>query len=79
MMARSALLLVMAGMCIDPRPSLAAQLHVEPVLLELTAPAAAGVLNLRNDDDVEAVVQTRGWFAGRSQMAAMCSNPQPML
>jgi len=59
MMARSALLWVMAGMCIEPRPSLAAQLHVEPVLLELTAPTAAGVLNLRNDDDTEAVVQTR--------------------
>jgi fimbrial chaperone protein len=49
----------MAGICINPLPSSATQLHVEPVLLELTAPTAAGVLTLRNDDDVEAVVQTR--------------------
>jgi fimbrial chaperone protein len=59
MTARSALLWVIVGMCINPRPSLAAQLHVEPVLLELSAPTAAGVLTLRNDDDVETVVQTR--------------------
>jgi fimbrial chaperone protein len=37
----------------------AAQLHVEPVLLELNAPAAAAVLTLRNDDDSDALVQTR--------------------
>jgi fimbrial chaperone protein len=37
----------------------AAQLTVEPVLLELNAPAAAGTLTLRNDEDVEIVVQTR--------------------
>lgn len=54
-----AVLWVTVGMCIVPRPSSATQLHVEPVLLELTAPTAAGVLTLRNDDDVEAVVQTR--------------------
>lgn len=39
--------------------SAAAQLRVEPVLLELTAPAAAGSLTLRNDEDTEVVVQTR--------------------
>ena len=30
-----------------------------PVLLELNASTAAGVLTLRNNDDVETVVQTR--------------------
>lgn len=39
--------------------SLAAQLRVEPVLLELNAPAAAGSLTLRNDEAVDVVVQTR--------------------
>jgi fimbrial chaperone protein len=37
----------------------AAQLRVEPVLLELNAPAAAGTLTLRNDEDIEVTVQTR--------------------
>lgn len=37
----------------------AARLNVVPVLLELNAPAAAGALMLRNDEDVEVVVQTR--------------------
>jgi fimbrial chaperone protein len=37
----------------------AAQLRVEPVSLELDAPAAAGILTLRNDDDVEVTAQTR--------------------
>jgi len=59
MTVRSVLVWVIVGICIGPRLSFAAQLHVEPVLLELSAPAAAGVLTLRNDDDVEAVVQTR--------------------
>ena len=40
-------------------PLRAAQLHVEPVLLELNAPAAAAVLTLRNDDDNDAAVQVR--------------------
>jgi fimbrial chaperone protein len=41
-------------------PSLqAAQLRVEPVLLDLTAPAAAATLTLRNDDDVVVTAQTR--------------------
>jgi fimbrial chaperone protein len=59
MSVRSRLLWVSLGICIIAGPSRAAQLHVEPVLLELNAPVAAGVLTLRNDDDVEAVVQTR--------------------
>jgi fimbrial chaperone protein len=37
----------------------ASGLRVEPVLLELNAPAAAGVFTLRNDEDFEVVVQTR--------------------
>ena len=37
----------------------ATQLRVEPVLLELNAPAAAGILTLRNDGDVAVTVQTR--------------------
>ncbi len=40
-------------------PSNAAQLRVEPVSLELDAPAAAGTLTLRNDDDVAVTAQTR--------------------
>jgi len=40
-------------------PSPAAQLRVEPILLEMNAPAAAGALTLRNDDDDEVTVQTR--------------------
>jgi fimbrial chaperone protein len=36
-----------------------AQLRVEPVLLDLTAPAAAATLTLRNDEDEEATIQTR--------------------
>jgi fimbrial chaperone protein len=36
-----------------------AQLRVEPVVLELNAPAAAGTLTLRNDEDNEATIQTR--------------------
>ena len=37
----------------------AAQLHVEPILLEMNAPAASGTLTLRNSEDVEVTVQTR--------------------
>jgi fimbrial chaperone protein len=59
MAVRNALLWVIVGMCVGPRLTLAAQLQVEPVLLELSAPTAAGVLTLRNNDDVETVVQTR--------------------
>jgi len=37
----------------------AAQLHVDPILLELEAPATAGTLVLHNGDDAEVAVQTR--------------------
>lgn len=37
----------------------AAQLRVEPILIEISAPAAAGVLTLRNNDPVEVAAQTR--------------------
>jgi len=37
----------------------AAQLRVEPVLLEMNAPAAAATLTLRNDESDEVTVQTR--------------------
>ena len=37
----------------------AAQLRVEPVLLEMTSPSAAGTLKLRNDEDSEVTIQTR--------------------
>jgi fimbrial chaperone protein len=39
--------------------SSAGQLTVEPVLLEMNAPSAAGVLKLRNDADVDVIAQTR--------------------
>jgi fimbrial chaperone protein len=39
--------------------SIAAQLRVEPVLLDMNAPTAAGSLTLRNDEDSDVVVQTR--------------------
>lgn len=59
MTVRHVLTSIIVAMCIAPWPSSGAQLHVEPVLLELNAPSAASVLNLRNDDDAEIVVQTR--------------------
>lgn len=37
----------------------AGQLTVEPILLEMTAPSASGVLKLRNDQDVAVIAQTR--------------------
>jgi fimbrial chaperone protein len=37
----------------------AARLQVVPILLELSAPAAAGILTLRNEEDFEVTVQTR--------------------
>ena len=40
-------------------PSRAGQLSVEPILLEMSAPAATGILKLRNDDTVEVTAQTR--------------------
>src|ERR1700736_5594855 len=59
MTVKQALASMIVVMCIPARPSAGAQLHVEPVLLELSAPTAAGVLTLRNNDDAEIVVQTR--------------------
>jgi|SRR5450631_1432236 fimbrial chaperone protein len=41
------------------RISMAAQLRVEPILLEMNAPAASGTLMLHNDGDTEIAVQTR--------------------
>ena len=49
----------MVALCGNAGVSSAAQLRVEPVLLELNAPAAAGSLTLRNDEDSDVVVQTR--------------------
>jgi fimbrial chaperone protein len=49
----------MAALCGSAGTLSAAQLRVEPVLLELNAPAAAGSLTLRNDEDADVVVQTR--------------------
>jgi fimbrial chaperone protein len=40
-------------------PSAAGQLSVEPILLEMNAPAASGALKLRDDDSGEVTVQTR--------------------
>ena len=37
----------------------ASALRVEPIILELNAPAAAGSLTLRNEEDAEVTVQTR--------------------
>lgn len=59
MTVRHVLASMIVAVCITPRPSSGAQLHVEPVLLELNAPTAAGVFNLRNDDDAEIVAQVR--------------------
>jgi fimbrial chaperone protein len=42
-----------------PAIAFATQLRVEPVLLEMDAPAAAGTLTLRNDENDEVTIQTR--------------------
>jgi fimbrial chaperone protein len=52
-------IIVAVGACSLGSTANATQLRVEPVLLELNAPAAAGALKLRNDEDVEVTVQTR--------------------
>ena len=44
--------------------AIGSQLSVEPILLELNAPAAAGVMTLRNGQDTEVTVQVRV-FGGR--------------
>jgi fimbrial chaperone protein len=51
--------LAIAALCGSAGVSSAAQLRVEPVLLEMNAPASAGSLTLRNDEDADVVVQTR--------------------
>ena len=48
-----------AALLSGPANAVAGQLHVEPVLLELNTPTAAGTLTIRNDEDVDASVQTR--------------------
>ena len=52
-------IVVLAAALAGARGSHAAQLRVEPVLIELNAPAAAGSLTLRHDEEAEIVVQTR--------------------
>jgi fimbrial chaperone protein len=63
-----------AAACIFVNAASAAQLRVEPVLLELNAPTAAGVLTLRNDDDTAVAVQTRVYLwsqaSGRESLEA---------
>ena len=53
------LLATLAALTASTGAAPAAQLRVEPVLLEMNAPAAAGTLNLRNDEDDAVTVQTR--------------------
>ena len=53
------LALIVAGILLTGSTLHAAQLRVEPVMLELNAPAAAATLTLRNDDDAEVTAQTR--------------------
>jgi fimbrial chaperone protein len=57
--SRSILLTALAALPCWIGVAVAAQLRVEPVLLEMNAPAAAGTLALRNDEDSEVTVQTR--------------------
>jgi fimbrial chaperone protein len=59
LMSAAVRIAVLAGLIGGHATVLAAQLHVEPVLLEVDAPAAAAVLTLRNDGDSDAVMQTR--------------------
>jgi fimbrial chaperone protein len=55
----SLIALLIAILTAPPATALAGTLQVDPVLLELTAPAAAGTLTLRNDEDFDVTVQTR--------------------
>jgi fimbrial chaperone protein len=50
---------LLGALCSFTGRSVAAQLSVGPVLLELTAPAAAATLTLVNNEDHEITVQTR--------------------
>jgi fimbrial chaperone protein len=51
--------LAIATLLAAARPAPAAVLQVQPVLLEMDAPAMAGTLTLRNDEDTDVAVQTR--------------------
>ena len=51
--------LLLCSLAVPADPSYSAQLQVEPLLVEVNAPAAAATLTLRNTDDVEVTVQTR--------------------
>lgn len=50
---------IVALALVAPSAGLAGQLQVEPILLEMTAPAAAGSITLRTDDQAGGTVQTR--------------------
>lgn len=50
--------ILMTSMLVSGRAS-AALLQVEPILLELNAPANSGTLTIRNDEDIDVSVQTR--------------------
>lgn len=52
-------IVICAALCAGPGALRAAQLRVEPVVLEMNAPTAAGALTLRHDEDADVVVQTR--------------------
>jgi fimbrial chaperone protein len=53
------LVLAILAMAAFTAAAQASGLRVEPVLLELNAPAAASMLTLRNDEDFDVAVQTR--------------------
>jgi fimbrial chaperone protein len=59
MIRKQAILLAILAAQQCPAIAFAAQLRVEPVLLEMNAPTAAGTLTLRNDQDSEVTIQTR--------------------
>ena len=50
---------LVAVMCAGAGSSVASQLSIGPILLELNAPASAGILTLVNNEDHRVTVQTR--------------------
>jgi fimbrial chaperone protein len=56
---QSILLATLAALTGSTQDASAAQLRVEPVLLEMNAPVAAGTLTLHNDEEGEVTIQTR--------------------
>jgi fimbrial chaperone protein len=53
-------MLALAASCFcGARASFAAQLSIDPILLEMNAPSATGTLKLRNDENVDVTAQTR--------------------